>query len=233
MTSTLFIWQASVPDVMAQGGDISACLTAPEQARAARFVVPGARDAFCAARFMLRQVLADCLSCSPAAVQFVLGPEGKPGLVPPGYHFNLSHSGEMIMLAVNADYPVGIDVEKIDLHRPVDELVRRFFSAQEVASYQAYGGKDERRAAFYQGWTRKEAVLKAIGCGLSYPLSDFSVGFSDQAAVSWPSLLSPTEQEAAQLKTLSAETGYAAAVSVIGPVAAWEHNHWRAAPGRR
>ena len=220
-------------DVIAQGGDLSACLTASEQARAARFVVPGARDAFCAGRFMLRQVLADCLSCSPAAVELVFGPKGKPGLAAPGCHFNLSHSGDLILLGINAHYPVGIDVEKIDLHRAVDELVHRFFSAQEVESYQAYGSKDERRAAFYQGWTRKEAVLKAIGCGLSCPLSDFSVGFSDQAPVSWPSPLSPAEQEVVQLKALSVEAGYAAAACVIGPVEAWVHNHWRASPGRR
>lgn len=226
MTNTLFIWQASVADVIAQEGDISACLTAEEQARAARFVVPGARDAFCAARFMLRQVLADYLSCSPAAVRFVFGPEGKPGLAASGCHFNLSHSGDLILLGINAEHPVGIDVEKIDLHRPVDCLVHRFFSAQEAASYKAYSSKDERHMAFYQGWTRKEAVLKAIGCGLSYPLSDFSVGFSEQASVTWPSRLSPAEQEMARLRTLAVGVGYAAAVCVIGPVAKWVQKKW-------
>lgn len=231
MDNTLFIWQASVAEVMQQGDRIGAALTPAEQKRAARFVVPAARDAFCAARWVLRHVLADFLSCAPAAVQFVFGPEGKPGLAAPGCHFNLSHSGDVILLAVNARYPVGIDVEEIDLQRSVDDLVRRFFSPQERAWYESCGDETARQAAFYQGWTRKEAVLKALGCGLSYPLSDFSVGFSEAGPVVWPSLLSPAEQCVAQLTGLSVQTGYAASVCVLGRLEAQVRRVWGAANG--
>ena len=93
------------------------------------------------------------------------GPHGKPTL-PGGPQFSLSHSGQLAVLAVS-DAPVGIDVEK---PRPVrDTVARRYFREDELA----WMAGDEKR--FFHLWTRKEAVLKCCGRGLSLSPAEFSV----------------------------------------------------------
>ncbi len=97
---------------------------------------------------------------------FVLGAQGKPSL-PGGPEFSLSHSGALAALAVN-DAPIGTDAERI---APVREaLLPRVLSAEERHWME---DDAERRFAFL--WTRKEAVLKYLGCGITRPLAELCV----------------------------------------------------------
>ncbi|MDR0883575.1 MAG: 4'-phosphopantetheinyl transferase superfamily protein [Oscillospiraceae bacterium] len=94
-------------------------------------------------------------------------PHGKPYFVDaPGFHFNLSHSGAALALAVS-DTPIGVDVER--LRAPDFRIARRNFAPDEAA----FVGEDAQR--FFQIWTQKEAYLKYTGDGLSRPLASFSV----------------------------------------------------------
>lgn len=97
---------------------------------------------------------------------FLIGPHGKP-CCPAGPCFSLSHSGEMVVLAVH-ESPVGIDTE--DIRRPwLPAVAQRVFTREEQAWLQ------ERPEAFFYLWTRKEAVLKACGRGFSLSPQSFSV----------------------------------------------------------
>ncbi|MCI9136112.1 MAG: 4'-phosphopantetheinyl transferase superfamily protein [Lachnospiraceae bacterium] len=101
------------------------------------------------------------------------GENGKPYLPEhPSIHFNLSHSGEMV-LAVFAEVEAGCDIEKM---QDADmELAKRFFSSGE---YQYIAGQPEgkkRREAFYRLWTLKESFTKAAGTGFSLPLNSFEI----------------------------------------------------------
>jgi 4'-phosphopantetheinyl transferase len=100
------------------------------------------------------------------ASQLAIGPHGKPYLPEHPLHFNLSHSGDCIALAL-ADVPVGLDVERLREQRDFPGLLQRVFHPVERERMRAHG---QPLAAFYQAWTRKEAFLKALGTGISFRL---------------------------------------------------------------
>ncbi|PWJ22178.1 4'-phosphopantetheinyl transferase family protein [Jannaschia seohaensis] len=119
----------------------------------------------------MREVLARWRGCSPAALSFETGKAGKPRLAG-GPEFNLSHSGGIACLAVHSDRPLGVDIEA---PRPVEEAVaERFFSAAEQAELSALP-PEMWRGGFFRCWTRKEAVVKALGLGMGAPLDRFDV----------------------------------------------------------
>lgn len=165
----LWFWPLDQPpDRRAQ---LAAHLTADETARADRFVHDIHRNHYLAGRGRLREILAEYCGAKPAELRFEYRKEGKPSLQE-GPAFNLSHSGGWAALAVGQDVPLGIDIEA---YRPVDDgVARRFFSAAEYADLSSLP-KHQWEAGFFNCWTRKEAVIKAIGLGLSMPLDSFDV----------------------------------------------------------
>jgi 4'-phosphopantetheinyl transferase len=158
---------------------LEALLSADERRRAASFISVQHRRRFIIGRGRLRQILSLYVALPPEALRFRYGAHGKPTLSPSRSrpHFNLSHSAGMAALAIAA-CDVGIDIEEI---RPVDSAVaERFFSTGENAALRALRGVD-RRDAFYRCWTRKEAVVKAVGKGLSLRLASFDVSIARAA----------------------------------------------------
>jgi 4'-phosphopantetheinyl transferase len=157
---------------------LHAVLDPEEQARAARFHSAQHQDRFTVAHGRLRQLLAAQLNMAPQEIGFMQGEHGKPQLASfPGgrqLHFNLSHSGNWGMVATAWNRAVGVDVEAWRAMHNEARLVRRFFSNVEAQEYAALPLPD-RQAAFFRGWTRKEAYIKAVGRGLSLPLSSFDV----------------------------------------------------------
>ena len=142
-----------------------------ERTRLARF-----RDAAAAARYLrtrtlVRRVLAAHLNLEPAHVPITQTDLGKP-VVAGSVHFNVSHSGDLIVLAVSADRAVGIDIER---RRPVQgagALMARWLTAaeQEDVTRRVRAGVSESDAFLYV-WSLKEARLKALGVGISAALS--------------------------------------------------------------
>ena len=153
-------------------------LSDDEKERANQFVFEQDRRRFVRGRAELRRRLARELEVKPRDVRFHYGPDGKPGV--PGAHlaFNLSHSADLAVLAIahGRDINVGVDVEiPRSGDRQIDELVaRHYFAAGEIRRLFALPAND-RYAAFLRCWTRKEALLKALGGGLMLPLHDFEV----------------------------------------------------------
>jgi 4'-phosphopantetheinyl transferase len=167
-------------------------LSPEEQSRAQRFrnALHGAQWAFF--HTCLRQILGACTGHPPAELQFNAGEHRKPLLkeVDPRVHFNLSHSGDLALLAVTGCAPIGVDLEQQrDLH-DMDALVQRFFSPTEQTAYGQHPAS-ERSDCFYRIWTRKEAVIKANGSGLSAPLSAFDVPASPLAEWEQPTVRPP------------------------------------------
>src|SRR5207237_1874899 len=117
----------------------------------------------------LRKTLAEYLSVRPHDLSFTYGPFGKPALPPrldgTRLEFNLSHSGDMAVLAISRGPAVGVDVEQVIRVSELDSIASRFFSASEKAALNAVPAH-ARDSAFYSCWTRKEAFLKALGDGL-------------------------------------------------------------------
>lgn len=150
-------------------------LSPDELARCERFGHVESARRFIVGRSSVRQILAERLGCRPNEVPIVYDGAGKPQLPEGnGWYFNLSHSGEWAVLGVTNLGPIGVDIEKLRLGFAVEPIARRFFSPQEVNDLLSVP-VEERHLAFFRCWTRKEAFIKAIGLGLTYPLDEFEV----------------------------------------------------------
>ena len=147
-------------------------LSAEEQQRAARFRISEARHRFLLARVMLRHQLGKEIGIVPESVFFATGKHGKPRLDIPGtdqsLHFNLTHSGGFVALAISDD-EVGIDIENLRPVSTAERLAQRFFSPEERKHVFELDG-EARDRAFLRIWTQKEAYLKATGLGVGMPL---------------------------------------------------------------
>jgi 4'-phosphopantetheinyl transferase len=157
---------------------LSRRLCEAEQRRAARFRFARDRRRFIVARALLRELLARRLGAAPEAVQLAYGARGKPRLAPPlaasGWCFNLAHCAELALYAFARNREVGIDLEEVRAFAEADAVAARFFSRCENAAYCALD-PHARPLGFFNCWTRKEAVVKALGDGLHMPLDSFDV----------------------------------------------------------
>ncbi len=150
-------------------------LNEKEQARAGRYRFERDRRRFVAARGMLRVILARYAGVSPAAIRFEYSDYGKPSLPDrPDLAFNATDSGELMAVGVAQNRLLGVDIEQVRDDFGGLEIAERFFSFAEVATLRALPSHEQARA-FFRCWTRKEAFIKAIGEGLSYPLHQFDV----------------------------------------------------------
>lgn len=172
------VWRASLalpPDHLAA---LERVIGSDERSRAGRFRFEVHRDRFIAGRGIQRRLLARYLGADPAALSYRLAHHGKPALDAPwdaaGLRFNVSNAENGLLVAVSLDRELGVDLEAVRSLGDRDDVARRFFSAPEVAVYDAVD-EAERDAAFFTCWTRKEAYIKAVGEGLSMPLDCFDV----------------------------------------------------------
>ncbi len=126
------------------------------------------------ADFLARQLLAEALHLSPSEITFTYTPFGKPLLSDGSYHFNISHSEDMVVACVS-ETPVGIDIEKINDVNP--KIAMRFFAPAELLYLFGHEPKDadlekvlspDARLRFFEIWTAKEAFLKCTGEGMTH-----------------------------------------------------------------
>jgi len=148
-------------------------LAPDERARVARFVFPEHRSRSIAARGLLRRLLGRYLNRDPGSIRIAYGEHGKPGLEGSELSFNLSHSADLVVFALSADGPVGIDAERVEANSDHLEIAKRHFSASEISALESVPAT-ELPEAFFRTWTRKEAFVKARGEGLSIALDSFS-----------------------------------------------------------
>jgi 4'-phosphopantetheinyl transferase len=153
-----------------------AWLSEEERARADRFRFDRHRRAFVLGRAALRGLFASYLGMDPGAVQFVVGPHGKPALADPScaLRFNASNSGDIAAYAFTSGCEIGVDIEQHRALRDFENIARRFFSPEEAAELLELSAA-EIITGFFNCWTRKEAFIKALGGGLSIPLDSFRV----------------------------------------------------------
>jgi 4'-phosphopantetheinyl transferase len=176
----IHVWATSLaapPDILK---NFATVLSPDETARANKFKFEKHRNRFIAGRGALRQILASYLPLNPAGLRFVYSTNGKPALAAEladsGIHFNLAHTEDLALFAVTRIATVGVDVEGIRPVSDVDALVARFFSERENEAFQKVPDT-EKAAAFFNLWTRKEALLKATGEGITRSLDLVEVSF--------------------------------------------------------
>lgn len=143
-----------------------------------------ARD-YAAAHALLRTVLSRDGARAPRDWQFEKTPAGKPFLrdadAGGDASFSLSHTRGMVACAVTRDADVGIDVERIDRDVNAGGIAMRFFAPAETAALGRLA-PELRARRFFDLWTLKEAFVKALGLGLSFPLNRVAFDVDDLAA---------------------------------------------------
>jgi len=151
-------------------------LSEAEKERAAHLRTPQDRDEFVLSRSILRTLLSHFLNERPECLEITYSEHGKPQLADQSsrIRFNLCHSGRIAAYAVSMDCEVGIDVEQIRPVPEMEEIAKRFFSPAERHELGNIT-KVQKTTAFFSCWVRKEAYVKALGGGLSIPLSSFQV----------------------------------------------------------
>ena len=204
-TSAIEVWQARL-DLRAD--EVQQCakfLSRDEQNRADRFHFEHDRRRFIVARGKLRQLLSRHFQIAPAAIVFSYMKNGKPFV--PGntaeVHFNLSHSEDCALYAISSSFRLGVDIECLNHEIDCLGMARRFFTQSESAALAHLEAAHQKRA-FFACWTRKEAVIKATGDGLSLPLDQFEVTVQ---AEDEPRLLAASTLRIAEWALYAADVG--------------------------
>lgn len=200
------VWRVRLDATDSVDGQLEV-LSADERERVGRFYYPHHARRYAVAHSALRRILAGYESVDPGALRFVAGEHGKPDFAPDGViragslHFNLSHSGDVALVAVSRDGAVGVDVEKWRTNVQHLEISERFFSPYERDALRAIATSGDLRAVpaatrengpaivagdtvlrgFFSTWSRKEAYLKATGHGISRGLHHFDVTLDELA----------------------------------------------------
>jgi len=216
------VWRVPLDDD-ARTESYWALLSAEERARATRFVRDIHRRRFIAAHGALRTILAGYVDAEPTALDFVTGEHGKPALRQvtgrPAVEFNLSHSGDLALVAVARARAVGVDLERWSEVEHL-ELAERFFSPGERRALRALAHAPHLvEAGFFAAWTRKEAYLKAIGQGITRGLHHFDVALAPgEPARLLADRLDADATARWAMIALEPAPGYSAALVVASPV---------------
>lgn len=209
-------------------------LSADEIQRATRFKFDRHRRRFVVARAALRTILAGYLKIDSRKIVFAYQAHGKPKISDvQNRHrvtFNLSHSNEIAVWAVTKARAIGVDVEYRDRRlSDADRIARRFFSAREAAQFLQVP-VSQKNEAFFNCWTRKEALIKAIGAGLTFPLRSFDVAFLPGEA---PALLAtrpdPSQASKWSLAAFVPAERYLGALALEGKLRHLAFLEWQAA----
>ena len=227
---TIHVWGIHVPGIRERIIALHELLSKSEQEKAARFHREGDRQSSIAARGALRVLLSGYTGVPAGEIGFEYSENGKPHLVPPAssrlpagrgrqdacgtemgrqgcppheVSFNVSHSGEWVVLAIGRNRNIGVDVEMIRREMDVLAIASRYFTPEETAQIE---NADDLHATFFHFWARKEAYVKATGSALFRELSSFAVPFED------------SEKEGWHFRRLEAGSKYAAAVVTDQPV---------------
>lgn len=132
-----------------------------------------------AGQYLLRQVIGEVVY---EHAEFAKNEHGKPYIVGSLIHYNISHSGQYVVLAT-ADSEVGVDVQEKRLVR-LEAMAKRFFAKEEWQAFSECGSEEEKKDLFYYIWCRKEAYGKYLGTGLNTEVLQTNV-LPDAEEIQW------------------------------------------------
>ncbi|MEO9892384.1 4'-phosphopantetheinyl transferase superfamily protein [Aurantibacter sp.] len=196
---------------------LSKTLSADEHLRASKYRFEKDRAVYITARYLLRTLISSYLEINPKEIVFDYSEYDKPTYLGNiELDFNVSHSGNRIIIGLAKQQIIGVDIEKIKNDFNPIELANNVFSNDEINALSEYNGEELYRA-FYRGWTRKESFIKAVGEGLSYPLKSFSVTIDNDETASFLSINNENESNQSwHLHSFIPSEGFIAAITTKG-----------------
>jgi 4'-phosphopantetheinyl transferase len=150
-----------------------------EISRAAAFHFERDRTRWIVARAGLRTLLARHASQSPQSLVFKRQAGGKPYLADSPLHFNISHSGNLALVVISNNGPVGVDLEPFDRGIELETCMQGFCSRFEHSRLDAIRSPGMKCQELIRTWCAKEAFLKALGTGLATPPQDLTVQWNN------------------------------------------------------
>ena len=171
------VWRATLSTAAPVLPALRAVLAPQERARADRFHFEADRARHTIGRALTRLLIGHSLGVDPRGLTFEYSRHDKPmlaGAAP--LQFNVSHSGDVVLLALARSRELGVDVERIRADFTTTDIAERYFSAVECRDLATLAG-EARHNAFFACWSRKEAYIKARGDGLTLALDSFDVAF--------------------------------------------------------
>ena len=194
-------------------------LSVPEREKASRFRFDADARRFVLGRLAIRRLLAEIGGLAPRSLQIAIDELGKPTCPQlPALSFNLSHSGDFVLIGLSPQQPIGVDVEAHVTPFPAD--IAPLLGQQEDELI-ARAPAEQAARLFYTFWTVKEAALKALGCGLAVPPADVRLGneVGRDRWMNWQSCPWSTVQGSSCHSGLAGEIsvaqGYSAAVALM------------------
>ncbi len=190
-----------------------------EREQAERYRRAEDAERFIIARALTRRLCATCLGLEPGAISILRTASGKPYVEPNtgrSIEFNISHSGNLLIVAWSTAGPVGVDVEAVQpgTRASFMELSNSALSPAELEVLRS-ASSAEIAAIFYRIWVRKEAVLKAEGLGIGGLLRSFSVAEKTARGIRWCEDTVLSQQGRTwKLQELNPAPGYAACIAV-------------------
>ncbi|MEQ8171002.1 MAG: 4'-phosphopantetheinyl transferase superfamily protein [Candidatus Eremiobacterota bacterium] len=210
------IWLASLDIDRISPECIEKILSEDEIKRAGKYYFEKDRNHFIACRYILRNILSLYLNIGAEKIKFSYNPYGKPSVPGGEISFNLSNSYGLALYGITFDKEIGIDIEHIPEDFSWEEIVKQFFSKKEIIELYRIPG-DMRKKAFFNGWTRKEAYIKAKGMGLSIGLDSFDVSLIPGKAAELLEVRGKKEEKSRWLlKEILISNNYVAALAVEG-----------------
>lgn len=173
------VWLVRPLDLIGQLEQLSSYLNDDERVRAAGYKLDAPRTQFMLARGFLRRTLSGYAGAPPESLRFGTTANEKPVLldkqIPRSHlHFNLSHTANVIALAIANDREVGVDVEQLHLRRGLGAIAKQQYHIAEQEQL-AEASEEEKLSTFYRIWTCKEAYLKGLGLGFAQSLTSFAM----------------------------------------------------------
>lgn len=182
-TGAAHVWRVCLQPFRRHAANWRILLSPEENSRADRFHFDRDRETWLITRGILRTLLGRYLDLPASSLKFTTNATGKPALhssfLSRDLRFNVSHSGQCSLLAFASGIDIGVDIECHQAHRNIEQLTSSVFSTAESAVFHRLP-LHLRPAAFFAAWTRKEAVLKALGVGLSLPPELIEVTFAPE-----------------------------------------------------
>jgi 4'-phosphopantetheinyl transferase len=174
--NTALIFTAHLPSITQNLEELWMFLSDQEKAQAENFINISLKDRYIASHGLLRHLLAFYTGIEPQNIQYSINQFGKPFLKDTNcrIQFNMSHSKDYAAYIIALDSLVGIDIEWKDKTINFQEIAELVLSPTEINIFNKLNPREQFHA-FYEIWTKKEAVIKAIGQGLSYPLKAIDI----------------------------------------------------------
>ena len=174
---TIDIWLFRLESAPTESAGLPHLLSSDEEQRAARFRFNRDARRFRNSRSALRIALGHYLAQPGSELTLTTGAFGKPRLAAESpLRFNLAHSEDLAAIAFTTAGEVGIDIEAVpEAEISAASIAAGYFTPEEAFLVRKDRSTSTQVREFLRVWTRKEAILKAVGCGLFSALNSIDV----------------------------------------------------------